>query len=138
MRVTKILAISVLATAAFGTAACSSIREPRGYVVDNTLLNTVQPGIDNQRSVEMTLGRPTFTSQFGEQGGVRGEIGVLFHPQEHEAEDDGDHVEATFHRVGCPAHAVPVGIASFLDHTVPQRAPLFARIGLRSEKAGEE
>ncbi|QZD96166.1 outer membrane protein assembly factor BamE [Qipengyuania gelatinilytica] len=66
MRVTKILAISVLATAAFGTAACSSIREPRGYVVDNALVNTVQPGIDNQRSVEMTLGRPTFTSQFGE------------------------------------------------------------------------
>ncbi|MBX7493790.1 outer membrane protein assembly factor BamE [Qipengyuania sp. 1NDW9] len=66
MRVTKILAISVLATAAFGTAACSSIRETRGYVVDNLLLNAVQPGIDNQRSVEMTLGRPTFTSQFGE------------------------------------------------------------------------
>ena len=66
MRTTKILAVSVLAVAAFGTAACSSIRESRGYVIDNALLQTVQPGIDNQRSVEMTLGRPTFTSQFGE------------------------------------------------------------------------
>ena len=66
MRTTKILAVSVLAVAALGTAACSSIRESRGYVIDNALLQTVQPGIDNQRSVEMTLGRPTFTSQFGE------------------------------------------------------------------------
>ncbi|MEM6476756.1 MAG: outer membrane protein assembly factor BamE, partial [Pseudomonadota bacterium] len=27
---------------------------------------SIQPGIDNQRSVEGTLGRPTFTSQYGE------------------------------------------------------------------------
>lgn len=45
---------------------CTSIRESRGYIVDATLLNSVQPGIDNQRSVEQTLGRPTFTSQYGE------------------------------------------------------------------------
>ncbi len=47
-------------------AGCSSIRETRGYVVDNVLLQSVQPGIDNQRSVEGTLGRPSFTSQYGE------------------------------------------------------------------------
>ncbi|EDL47733.1 tmRNA-binding small protein A [Erythrobacter sp. SD-21] len=55
-----------LVGAGLSLGACSSIRETRGYVVDSVLLNTVQPGIDNQRSVEMTLGRPTFTSQFGE------------------------------------------------------------------------
>ena len=66
MRVTKILAASALAITGLSLGACSSIRESRGYVVDNLLLNSVQPGIDNQRSVEMTLGRPTFTSQFGE------------------------------------------------------------------------
>ncbi|MAM38387.1 MAG: cell envelope protein SmpA [Erythrobacter sp.] len=66
MRVTKILATSALVAAGLSLAACSSIRENRGYVIDSVLLNSVQPGIDNQRSVEMTLGRPTFTSQFGD------------------------------------------------------------------------
>lgn len=52
------------ALAALG--ACSSIRESRGYVTDNVLLRSVKPGIDNLRSVEGTLGRPTFASQYGE------------------------------------------------------------------------
>jgi outer membrane protein assembly factor BamE (lipoprotein component of BamABCDE complex) len=47
-------------------SACTSIREPRGYIVDGSLVNVIQPGIDNQRSVEQTLGRPTFTSQYGD------------------------------------------------------------------------
>jgi outer membrane protein assembly factor BamE (lipoprotein component of BamABCDE complex) len=55
---------------ALGTAAllsgCASIRESRGYVTDQILLRTVQPEIDNMRSVEGTLGRPTFTSMYGE------------------------------------------------------------------------
>ena len=66
MRVTKILATSALVAVGLSLGACSSIRENRGYVIDSVLLNSVQPGIDNQRSVEMTLGRPTFTSQFGD------------------------------------------------------------------------
>lgn len=45
---------------------CSSIRESRGYVRDTALVNAIAPGIDNQRSVEETLGRPSFTSQFGQ------------------------------------------------------------------------
>jgi len=44
---------------------CTSIRESRGYIVDPTLSAMVQPKIDNQQSVEGTLGRPTFVSQFG-------------------------------------------------------------------------
>ena len=47
-------------------AGCSSIREGRGYVNDQTLVSGIQPGIDNRRSVEETLGRPSFASQFGE------------------------------------------------------------------------
>jgi outer membrane protein assembly factor BamE (lipoprotein component of BamABCDE complex) len=47
-------------------AGCSSIRDHRGYLVDQTLLESVQPGVDNQLSVERTLGRPTFVSQFGQ------------------------------------------------------------------------
>lgn len=56
----------VLALAAL-TGGCSSIRDHRGYLVDQTLLDSVQPGIDNRLSVERTLGRPTFVSQFGQK-----------------------------------------------------------------------
>lgn len=47
-------------------SACASITEHRGYIVDETLLQAVQPGLDNQTSVQQTLGQPTFTSQFGQ------------------------------------------------------------------------
>lgn len=47
-------------------SGCTSIQESRGYITDQVLLDAIQPGIDNQRSVEGTLGRPTFTSQYGE------------------------------------------------------------------------
>lgn len=46
---------------------CSSIKDHRGYLVDEALLDSVQPGIDNTVSVERTLGRPTFTSEFGQK-----------------------------------------------------------------------
>lgn len=46
-------------------AGCSSISDQRGYLVDQALLDSVQPGIDNAQSVERTLGRPTFISEFG-------------------------------------------------------------------------
>lgn len=49
------------------TGGCTSIRDHRGYLVDQTLLDSVSPGVDNRQSVEKTLGRPTFVSQFGEQ-----------------------------------------------------------------------
>lgn len=44
---------------------CASIKDHRGYFADTALINGIQPGIDNRQSVEKTLGRPTFTSQFG-------------------------------------------------------------------------
>ena len=47
-------------------AGCSSIKEHRGYLADNLLYNGIRAGVDNQRSVEGTLGHPTFTSQFGQ------------------------------------------------------------------------
>lgn len=47
-------------------AGCSSIRESRGYIRDPILTEVIQPGIDNRRSVEGTLGRPTFTSAYGD------------------------------------------------------------------------
>lgn len=47
-------------------AGCASIRDHRGYLVDTALVDSVQPGVDNKASVERTLGRPTFVSQFGD------------------------------------------------------------------------
>lgn len=63
----RVITIGAALIALAALSGCSSIRESRGYVTDQVLLATVQPGIDNQRSVEGTLGRPTFTSQYGEK-----------------------------------------------------------------------
>jgi len=57
----------ISAVAALGlVAGCSSIENSRGYLVDQVLVASVQPGIDNRQSLESTLGRPTLTSQYGE------------------------------------------------------------------------
>lgn len=66
MNRSKILGVAAIALVGVAVSGCSSIRELRGYIVDSVLVSSVQPGIDNQRSVEATLGRPTFSSQFGE------------------------------------------------------------------------
>lgn len=47
-------------------SGCSSIPASRGYLVDEVLVASVQPGLDNRESVQGTLGRPTLISQFGE------------------------------------------------------------------------
>jgi outer membrane protein assembly factor BamE (lipoprotein component of BamABCDE complex) len=47
------------------TGGCTAIHDHRGFIIDQALLDSVQPGIDNRLSVERTLGRPTFSSQFG-------------------------------------------------------------------------
>lgn len=54
-------ALTVLAT------GCNSIKDHRGYLVDQALLDSVQAGVDNKVSVQRTLGQPTFISQFGAQ-----------------------------------------------------------------------
>lgn len=45
-------------------AGCAGVRDHRGAVLDEELVSAVQVGVDNKASVEKTLGRPTFTSQF--------------------------------------------------------------------------
>ena len=56
----------VLACALAVLPGCSAIRESRGYITDPLLAGVIQPRIDNQQSVEGTLGRPTFVSQYGD------------------------------------------------------------------------
>ena len=44
---------------------CTRIRAHQGFLVDDLIVSSVLPGVDNKASVEGSLGRPTFVSQFG-------------------------------------------------------------------------
>lgn len=56
--------VAALTVAAAMLGGCTSVRDHKGYVVDSTLINTVQPGVDTRDSVYKTLGRASFESQF--------------------------------------------------------------------------
>ena len=45
-------------------SACAGLRDHRGFVIDLTLADGIQAGVDNKDSVAKTLGRPSFTGQF--------------------------------------------------------------------------
>jgi outer membrane protein assembly factor BamE (lipoprotein component of BamABCDE complex) len=49
---------------ALALSACAGSRDHKGFVLDPTLTDAIQVGVDNKDSVTRTLGRPTFTSQF--------------------------------------------------------------------------
>jgi outer membrane protein assembly factor BamE (lipoprotein component of BamABCDE complex) len=55
-----------LGVVALTTGCINSITNHRGYIHNEVLLQSVQPGIDNRLSVERTLGQPSFASQFGD------------------------------------------------------------------------
>ncbi|MEA3053782.1 MAG: hypothetical protein QOG72_2685 [Sphingomonadales bacterium] len=57
-------AVLIAVAAALATGGCAKTQDLQGYIVDETLVSAVQPGIDNKDSVQNTLGRPTFTSTF--------------------------------------------------------------------------
>lgn len=63
MRLTK-SGITGALLAAAALTGCTQIKQSQGYVVDEALLASVQPGVDNKDSVQKTLGRPTFASEF--------------------------------------------------------------------------
>ncbi|WP_128891863.1 outer membrane protein assembly factor BamE [Erythrobacter sp. HKB08] len=67
MNARKAMAAAAILVAGTALTGCSSIRESRGFIQDSVLTDAIQPGIDNRASVEATLGRPSFTSQFGDQ-----------------------------------------------------------------------
>jgi len=56
--------VAVIIAAGLALSACAGIRDHRGFVIDPTLAEGIQVGIDNKDSVTRTLGRPTFTAQF--------------------------------------------------------------------------
>ena len=49
---------------ALALSACAGSRDHKGFVLDPTLTDAIQVGVDNKESVTRTIGRPTFTSQW--------------------------------------------------------------------------
>ena len=62
----RILPALALGAAAL-TGGCTQIRDHQGFLVDDPLIASVQPGVDNRDSVTGTLGRPTFVGQFDQR-----------------------------------------------------------------------
>lgn len=57
-------ALLIAVAAGLATGGCTKTQDLQGYLVDETLVSAVQPGVDNKESVQNTLGRPTFTGTF--------------------------------------------------------------------------
>lgn len=64
MRASQIAGLTALIAAMALASGCTRLRSHQGYIGDQTLLNAVQPGVDNKESVQASLGRPTFVGQF--------------------------------------------------------------------------
>jgi outer membrane protein assembly factor BamE (lipoprotein component of BamABCDE complex) len=62
----RVVLSAALAGTLVATGGCSRIVGHQGYLLDTQLVSTVQPGVDNKASVQRTLGRPSFTGQFGD------------------------------------------------------------------------
>lgn len=63
----KFLTLAALVAVGLVSSGCTRFRAHQGYVGDAVLLQSVAPGVDNKDSVQASLGRPTFTSQFGQE-----------------------------------------------------------------------
>ena len=59
-----IASVTALMATSLVTTGCAQVRAHQGYFGEPILVESIQPGVDNRASVEATLGRPTFTSQF--------------------------------------------------------------------------
>ena len=62
-RKTSIVLLAAVA-GSLAVGGCTRIRDHQGYVADEELVRAIAPGVDNRESVERTLGRPTFVSQW--------------------------------------------------------------------------
>ncbi len=60
----KTIGYILLTASVIAVSGCSRLRTHQGYILDPVLAETVAVGVDNKESVQGTLGRPTFTSQF--------------------------------------------------------------------------
>ena len=59
--------LAAMIGAAIAASGCTRVRDHQGHILDEALVTSVQPGVDNQESVAATLGRPTFVGQFDQR-----------------------------------------------------------------------
>ena len=64
MRASQIVTLATVIAALSVSSGCTRLKSHQGYIGDQTLLSSVQPGVDNKESVQASLGRPTFVGQF--------------------------------------------------------------------------
>lgn len=62
----KSLIVPIAALLLTGCAATRQTVNNQGYIADEELAESVQPGVDNRESVAIALGRPTLTSEWGD------------------------------------------------------------------------
>jgi outer membrane protein assembly factor BamE (lipoprotein component of BamABCDE complex) len=62
----KLALFKVILTVAVASllAGCATTRFHKGTVLDQQVVSSIQPGVDNKTSVEKLLGRPSFTGEF--------------------------------------------------------------------------
>ncbi len=56
--------VSIAVAGAALLVGCSNTRVHKGTVLNQQLVTSIQPGVDNKASVEKMLGRPSFTGEF--------------------------------------------------------------------------
>ena len=64
MRASQIVTLATVIAALSLSSGCTRLKSHQGYIGDQTLLSSVQPGVDNKESVQASLGRPTFVVPF--------------------------------------------------------------------------
>jgi outer membrane protein assembly factor BamE (lipoprotein component of BamABCDE complex) len=64
MRASQIVSLATVIAALSLSSGCTLLKSHQGYIGDQVLLSSVQPGVDNKESVQASLGRPTFVGQF--------------------------------------------------------------------------
>lgn len=64
MRASQIVTLATVIAALSLSSGCTRLKSHQGYIGDQMLLSSVQPGVDNKESVQASLGRPTFVGQF--------------------------------------------------------------------------
>lgn len=63
----RAVAIVALAGIGLSAAGCTQIQGRQGFLIDENLATSVQPGVDNRDSVTAALGRPSFVGQFDQR-----------------------------------------------------------------------
>lgn len=61
----RLMLVAGAAAIVAGLGGCSRIRTHQGYQIDRLVVDSISPGVDNKASVEGSMGRPSFASQFG-------------------------------------------------------------------------